>query len=96
MVDAPAVPTKASTLLSTLWQQLVANAKADAAAPIIAVANNIIATPDGQEAVLQGPQLLTALFAIGPHLEAQEFVSLATVIKTWASTVGTPATPPAA
>lgn len=87
-----------NTVITTLWQQLLANAKADAAAPIVTAADNIIATPDTQEAVLQGPQLLTALFAIGPHLEAQELVSLATAIKGWAGTltaVAAPVTAPA-
>lgn len=89
---APATPTPSSNIVSTLFQQLLANVKADAAAPIITATNNIIATPDTQEAIGQGPQLLTSLIAVWPHLEAQELVGLATVIKTWASGLGTPPT----
>jgi hypothetical protein len=85
--SASGASAPATDPISALWTAIKAQALSDLAAPITAAANNIIATPSTQEAVLQGPALLTALVAIGPHLESQSLVDLATLIKGWAGTL---------
>jgi len=81
-----------SSIAQALLQELKTQAISDLIVPLNTTLNNIKTTPDTQEVVMQAPQLLAAIYALTPHLEAQAITDLATAIQTWVGTI-TPAAP---